>query len=45
MVPVRPGRRAGRQLVEERFCAELMVRAIETIYDEAVADERRLAAV
>ncbi len=36
--------RAGRQLVEERFCAELMVRTIETIYDEAVADERRLAA-
>jgi glycosyltransferase involved in cell wall biosynthesis len=37
--------RAGRDLVHERFCAELMVRAIETIYDEAVADERRLAAV
>jgi glycosyltransferase involved in cell wall biosynthesis len=36
--------KAGRDLVEERFCAELMVRAIETIYDEAVADERRLAA-
>lgn len=35
---------AGRELVHERFCAELMVRAIETIYDEAVADERRLAA-
>ena len=36
--------KAGRDLVEERFCAELMVRAIETIYDEAVADERSLAA-
>jgi glycosyltransferase involved in cell wall biosynthesis len=35
---------AGRDLVEERFCAELMVRAIETIYDEAVADERLVAA-
>jgi glycosyltransferase involved in cell wall biosynthesis len=37
--------KAGRDLVHERFCAELMVRAIETIYDEAVAEERRLAAV
>ena len=36
--------RAGRALVEERFCADLMVRAIETIYDEAVADEQRVAA-
>jgi glycosyltransferase involved in cell wall biosynthesis len=36
--------RAGRDLVHERFCVELMVRAVETIYDEAVADERRLAA-
>ena len=36
--------KAGRTLVEERFCAELMVREVETIYDEAVADERRLAA-
>jgi glycosyltransferase involved in cell wall biosynthesis len=35
--------RAGRDLVHERFCVELMVRAVETIYDEAVADERRLA--
>jgi glycosyltransferase involved in cell wall biosynthesis len=35
--------RAGRDLVHERFCLELMVRAVETIYDEAVADERRLA--
>ncbi|HYL41366.1 MAG TPA: glycosyltransferase [Candidatus Binatus sp.] len=33
--------RAGRELVHERFCVELMVRAIESIYDEAVADERR----
>jgi glycosyltransferase involved in cell wall biosynthesis len=37
--------RAGRDLVHERFCVELMVRAVETIYDDAVADERRLAAV
>jgi glycosyltransferase involved in cell wall biosynthesis len=36
--------RAGRDLVYDRFCVELMVRAIESIYDEAVADERRLAA-
>jgi glycosyltransferase involved in cell wall biosynthesis len=35
--------RAGRELVHERFCVELMVRAVESIYDEAVADERRLA--
>src|SRR4029450_13756096 len=33
--------RAGHDLVHERFCVELMVRAVETIYDEAVADERR----
>jgi glycosyltransferase involved in cell wall biosynthesis len=33
--------RAGRELVHERFCVELMVRAVESIYDEAVADERR----
>jgi glycosyltransferase involved in cell wall biosynthesis len=33
--------RAGRELVHERFCVELMVRAIETIYDESVAEERR----
>jgi glycosyltransferase involved in cell wall biosynthesis len=32
---------AGRELVHERFCVELMVRAIESIYDEAVAEERR----
>jgi glycosyltransferase involved in cell wall biosynthesis len=36
--------RAGHDLVDERFCVEQMVRAVETIYDEAVADERRLAA-
>jgi len=35
--------KAGRNLVEERFCAELMVRAVETIYDEAVAEERLIA--
>ena len=36
--------RAGHDLVHERFCVEQMVRAVETIYDEAVAEERRLAA-
>ncbi|HJP89234.1 MAG TPA: glycosyltransferase [Candidatus Limnocylindrales bacterium] len=36
--------RAGRDLVHDRFCVELMVRAVETIYDESVADERRVAA-
>ena len=36
--------RAARDQVHDRFCVELMVRAIETIYDESVADERRLAA-
>jgi len=35
--------RAGHDLVYERFCVELMVRAVETIYDESVAGERRLA--
>jgi glycosyltransferase involved in cell wall biosynthesis len=35
--------RAGHDLVYERFCVELMVRAVETIYDESVADEARLA--
>ncbi len=35
--------RAGKDLVHERFCVELMVRAVETIYDEAVAEERRVA--
>lgn len=33
--------RAGRVLVHERFCLELMVRAVESIYDESVADEAR----
>ncbi len=36
--------RAGHDLVHDRFCVEQMVRAVESIYDEAVADERRLAA-
>ena len=36
--------RAARDQVHERFCVELMVRAVESIYDESVADERRLAA-
>jgi glycosyltransferase involved in cell wall biosynthesis len=36
--------RAGRDLVHDRFCVELMVRAVESIYDESIADERRLAA-
>jgi glycosyltransferase involved in cell wall biosynthesis len=36
--------RGGHDLVHERFCVEQMVRAVETIYDEAVADEWRLAA-
>src|SRR5262245_53035318 len=35
--------RAGHDLVHERFCVEQMVRAVETIYDGAVAEERRLA--
>jgi glycosyltransferase involved in cell wall biosynthesis len=33
--------RAGRDLVHARFCVELMVRAIESIYDESVAEESR----
>jgi glycosyltransferase involved in cell wall biosynthesis len=33
--------RAGRELVHERFCVELMVRAVESIYDGSIADERR----
>jgi glycosyltransferase involved in cell wall biosynthesis len=33
--------RAGRELVHERFCVELMVRAVESIYDESVAEEAR----
>jgi len=36
--------KAAQNLVHDRFCVELMVRAIETIYDESVAEERRLAA-
>lgn len=35
--------KAAQNLVHDRFCVELMVRAIETIYDESV-EERRLAA-
>ena len=35
--------RAGHDLVHDRFCVELMVRAVETIYDEAVADVRAIA--
>jgi glycosyltransferase involved in cell wall biosynthesis len=36
--------KAAQNLVHDRFCVELMVRAIETIYDESVSEERRLAA-
>jgi glycosyltransferase involved in cell wall biosynthesis len=36
--------KAGHDVFLERFCVEQMVRAVETIYDEAVAEERRLAA-
>ncbi len=36
--------KAAQNLVHDRFCVELMVRAIETIYDESVTEERRLAA-
>ena len=36
--------KAAQNLVHDRFCVELMVRAIETIYDESVEDEGRLAA-
>ena len=35
--------RAGHDLVYERFCVELMVRAIETIYDESIEGEGRKA--
>jgi len=35
--------RAGHDLVHERFCVELMVRAVETIYDESVAEARAIA--
>jgi glycosyltransferase involved in cell wall biosynthesis len=37
--------KAAQNLVHDRFCVELMVRAIESIYDESVAEERRLTAV
>jgi glycosyltransferase involved in cell wall biosynthesis len=37
--------KAAQNLVHDRFCVELMVRAIETIYDECVeGEDRRLAA-
>jgi glycosyltransferase involved in cell wall biosynthesis len=32
--------RAGHDLVHDRFCIELMVRAIEAIYDEGARDVR-----
>jgi glycosyltransferase involved in cell wall biosynthesis len=35
--------RAAREQIHDRFCVELMVHAVESIYDEGVADERRLA--
>jgi glycosyltransferase involved in cell wall biosynthesis len=35
--------RAGHDLVHERFCVQLMARAVETIYDEAVLEGQRLA--
>jgi glycosyltransferase involved in cell wall biosynthesis len=35
--------RAGHDLVHDRFCVELMARAVETIYDEAVGTGARLA--
>jgi glycosyltransferase involved in cell wall biosynthesis len=35
--------RAGHDLVHERFCVQLMARAVETIYDEAVLQGERLA--
>ena len=37
--------RGGHDLVHERFCAEAMVRAVETIYDEAVMGARDLVEV
>jgi hypothetical protein len=38
--------RAGHDVVHERFCLELMVRAVETLYDEGARTVRltRLAA-
>ncbi len=35
--------RAGHDLVHERFCVQLMARAVESIYDEAVLAGARLA--
>jgi glycosyltransferase involved in cell wall biosynthesis len=35
--------RAGHDLVHDRFCVELMVRAVETIYDEAVLGATQVA--
>ena len=35
--------RAGHDLVHERFCVQLMARAVETIYDESVLLGQRLA--
>jgi glycosyltransferase involved in cell wall biosynthesis len=35
--------KAAQNLVHDRFCVELMVRAIESIYDESVAGEQRVA--
>ena len=35
--------RAGHDLVHDRFCVELMVRAVESIYDEAVSGVHELA--
>jgi len=35
--------RAGHDLVHERFCVQLMARAVETIYDESVLAGARLA--
>ena len=37
--------KAAQNQVHDRFCVELMVRAIETIYDGSVEGENRLAAV
>jgi glycosyltransferase involved in cell wall biosynthesis len=37
--------RAGHDLVHERFCVELMARAVETIYDESVLAAREALAV
>jgi glycosyltransferase involved in cell wall biosynthesis len=35
--------RAGHDLAYDQFCVEQMVRSVETIYDEAIDQERRLA--